>query len=255
MPVYSATGLVLRRTNLAEADRILTLFTAERGKLSAVAKGARRVTSRISGATEPFTLSRFLLATGKTLDIVSQCEIRCAFSGLRQDLQRIARATYVCELLDRFTIEHDDAAAEALLDCAVRALELLERADTELDISLHAFELRMLDIQGYAPALARCARCGNPVAGGKAGFSPSLGGALCAEDRYRADDAFGVTGATLALMVALCSLDDADLAALHPSPREMAETARAMRWYIRYRLDRELKSAEFLDQLRAGQST
>jgi DNA repair protein RecO (recombination protein O) len=253
MPVYPATGLVLRRASMGEADRILTLFTAERGKLSAVAKGSRRVTSRLTGATEPFTLSRFLLATGRSLDIVTQCEIRNAFSGLRQDLPRLARATFVCELLDRFTIEHDDSAAAELLECAVRALALLERTDTDLDIALHAFELRMLDIQGYAPALDRCVRCGNSVAGGRVGFSPSLGGALCAEDRYRADDAFEISAATLAVMTSLVALEDEELSGLHPDPQRMAEVARAMRWYVRYRLDRDLKSAEFLDQLRAAE--
>ena len=66
MPTYTATGLVLHRLNLGETDKILTLYTHERGKISAVAKGARRATSRLSGATELFTLSRFLLATGKS---------------------------------------------------------------------------------------------------------------------------------------------------------------------------------------------
>src|SRR5215468_2707066 len=103
MPAYTTTGLVLHRLNLGETDKILTLYTREHGKLSAVAKGARRAGSRLSGATELFTDSKFLLATGKTLDIVTQCEIRESFPALRNDLERLARATYFCELLDRMT--------------------------------------------------------------------------------------------------------------------------------------------------------
>src|SRR5581483_4451126 len=109
MPVYKATGLVLHRLNLGETDKILTLYTREHGKLSAVVKGARRPTSRLSGATELFTLSRLLLATGKSLDIVTQCEIRETFPRLRADLDLLARATYFCELLDRLTLERDAA--------------------------------------------------------------------------------------------------------------------------------------------------
>src|SRR5947209_8573031 len=107
MPAYPATGLVLSRRNLGETDRILTLYTREHGKLGAVAKGARRSGSRLSGATEPFTESRFLLATGRSLDIVTQCEVRQSFPGLRTDLEMLARATYFCELLSTFTVERD----------------------------------------------------------------------------------------------------------------------------------------------------
>ena len=96
MPVYKVNAVVLRRTDLGETDRILRLLTKEAGKVDAVAKGARRGMSRLSGATELFTFSRMLLAVGKSLDIVSQCEIRETFPALRDDLSHLARATYLC---------------------------------------------------------------------------------------------------------------------------------------------------------------
>ncbi|HLJ56044.1 MAG TPA: DNA repair protein RecO, partial [Chthonomonadaceae bacterium] len=83
MPSYNASGIVVHRTDLGEHDRILTLFTRDKGKLSAVAKGSRRAASRLSGATELFVHARMQLAVGKTLDIVTQCEIQQSFSGLR----------------------------------------------------------------------------------------------------------------------------------------------------------------------------
>src|SRR4051794_38220017 len=98
MPSYNATTLVLHRMDLGENDRVLTLFTREKGKLSAVAKGARRGGSRMSGATELFVQARMQLGVGRTFDIVTQCEIQRSFSGLRIDLQRLARATYFREL-------------------------------------------------------------------------------------------------------------------------------------------------------------
>ncbi len=163
MPVYTATGLVLHRINLGETDKILTLYTRERGKLSAVAKGARRVTSRFSGATELFTVSRLLLATGKSLDIVTQCEIAESFPGLRADLPRLVRATYFCELLDRLTLEHDATASEELFDLTVSALYLLERAEAYPDSIVHSYEMRLMAALGYAPVLDHCVVCGNPL--------------------------------------------------------------------------------------------
>src|SRR5262249_41011613 len=157
-PTYPATGLVLRRTNLGETDKILTLYTREHGKLPAVAKGARRATSRMTGATELFTASRLLLATGRNLDIVTQCEIRESFPSLREDLERLARATYFCELLDAFSLERDATTSEEAFDLTLAALSLLQQAAVSLDVIVHAYELRLLALMGYAPVLDHCVK-------------------------------------------------------------------------------------------------
>ena len=253
MPTYAATGLVLHRLNLGETDKILTLYTQEQGKLSAVAKGARRSNSRMSGATELFTLSRFLLGTGKSLEIVTQCEIRESFPALRNDLLSLARATYLCELLDRMTLERDTLASAELLDLTVSALTLLTHPSTYPDAIVHAYELHLLELQGYAPALDSCVRCGNPLDRRPVGFSPSQGGVLCSSDRYRADDAISLTQESLSLLQTLRIAESETLFTLSPSPKSAAEIAKALRWYIRFRTSRDLKSADFLDQLRAGQ--
>ena len=98
--VYKAHALVLKRFSVGETDRILTLFTREYGKLSAIAKGSRRELSRIAAATEPFTYSRLLLAVGQNLDVLTQGEVREAFHSSRSDLTRIAYASYFAELVN-----------------------------------------------------------------------------------------------------------------------------------------------------------
>ncbi len=253
MPAYPATGLTLHRLNLGETDKILTLYTREHGKLSAVAKGARRAGSRLSGATELFTLSRFLLATGKSLDIVTQCEIENSFASLRNDLGLLARAAYFCELLDRLTLERDAASSAELLDLTVSALALLQQTETYPDGVVHAYELGLLAVLGYAPVFDRCVRCGEPLERRQLGFSPSLGGALCAADRYRTDDALPLSPDGLALLQTLAKGEGETLLAQTPTPKIAAEVAKCLRWYVRFRADRDLKSADFLDQLRAGE--
>src|SRR6185312_9404470 len=98
--VYSVQAVVLRRRNLAETDKIVTLFTRERGKLSAVAKGARRPQSRIAGATEPPTFVRAFMAVGQNLDLVTQCEVKEAFPQLRSDLSKLTYCGYLLELTE-----------------------------------------------------------------------------------------------------------------------------------------------------------
>lgn len=252
MPNYSATGLVLHRLNLGENDKILTLYTREHGKLSAVAKGARKGKSPISGATELFTKSRLLLATGRSLEVIAQCEIADSYPRLRGDLERLTRATYLCELLDGLSLERDSSASAEIFDLTSAALSLMQEEAAWLDAPLHAWELRLLSLLGYAPTLQACAKCGEPLSGKGAGFSPSLGGVLCAADRYRADDAFAITQDTLTTLQTLQTARTRELLALRPLVRTIAEVDRALRWFLRFRSERPIKSADFLDSLRAA---
>jgi DNA repair protein RecO (recombination protein O) len=253
MPNYTATALVIHRNNLAENDRILTLYTSEQGKLSVVAKGARKPTSKFSGATELFTVFRALLATGRTLDILSQCEIIQAYSPLRYNLERLARATYFCELLDRFTMERDPVNAETLFQLTTAALRLLQEMEADPDVITHAYELRLLAEQGYAPVCDSCVKCGREAARGQAGFSPSLGGVLCSSDRYGAEDNLALSAEALQALQTLPEMDGEDLMGFRLSPKAMHEIDRALRWYIKLRAERAIKSADFLDQLRASE--
>lgn len=251
VPSYTARSLVLHRSDLGEYDRILTLYTREKGKLSAVARGARRANSSLSGATELFVQAKVHLGVGRNLDIVSQCEIEKSFAALRSDLQRLARATYFCELLDRFTGDRDEASSEELFDLTVRTLLLLEHAETYPDAVVHAYELQLLSALGYAPVLDRCVVCGAPGGAWSAGFSPALGGIVCAADRYRANDAVLLSAESVTLLTQLQSADARELLELAPSSKTAAEVAKALRWFVRFRTERTLKTADFLDQLRA----
>lgn len=248
MPLYKVNAIVLRRSDLGETDRILRLFTREAGRVDAVAKGSRRPTSKLSGATELFTYSRMLLALGRSLDIVSQCEIRESFPVLRVDLQGLARATYLCELVERFT-EEREPNPEAF-DLLLSALYLLQRATDHPDVIVHAFELRLLDERGYRPELGRCVKCGGELDRRRGGFSPSLGGALCSADRFATDDSTALSWEALQLMRSLLHAETEDLLAIAPAPRPLNEAAKGLRWYIRHRTERDVRSADFLDMLR-----
>ncbi|MFW6183624.1 MAG: DNA repair protein RecO, partial [Chloroflexota bacterium] len=117
---YRTEAIVLSRTDFGEADRLLTLFSREYGKVRAIAKGARKPQSRKTGHVELFMRTRFLIAEGRNLDIVTQAEMVEAYAQLRDDLVRTTYASYIVELLDRFTVEEDrnsqlyDLLSEAL---------------------------------------------------------------------------------------------------------------------------------------------
>jgi DNA repair protein RecO (recombination protein O) len=124
--VYTTDALILKRMDYGEADRILTLFTPGRGKIRAIAKGARRTTSRIAGHVELFTRSQLQLAAGRDLEIVSQGESRERFPYLRTELWHATTAYYLAELVDKFTEEHSDYA-----DLYILLIESLRRLDED----------------------------------------------------------------------------------------------------------------------------
>lgn len=178
--LYKSEALIIKRINLGEADKILTIFTPNFGKLRVVAKGVRKVTSRLAGHVELFTRSQMLLARGRNLDIVTQSETVDAYRPLHEDLSRIARASYTAEMLDKLT--PDALEIYPAYKLTVETLQLI-CTDPDPDRVLRWFELQLLGYLGYAPELAKCVECRNDLAPVVNAFSPALGGVVCASCR------------------------------------------------------------------------
>ena len=112
MPVQERSirveGVILRHSDLGEADRLLTIFTRETGKLRAIAKGVRKARSRKAGHVEPFTRASLQLARGRDLFILTQAEAVVVYANLREDLVLLSTASYVIELIDRSTTDEEE---------------------------------------------------------------------------------------------------------------------------------------------------
>ena len=174
--VYKAEAVVLRQRKLGEADKILTLFSADQGKFDAVAKGVRRPTSRKSGHLELLTHASLLVAHGQNLDIITQAQALTTFLPLRDDLRRLSCGLYVAELIDRLTVERQEAYP--LFRLLVEALGLLA-SEPSPDLVLRQFEMGLLTQTGYRPELRQCVLCGAEIRPGNNSFSPVAGGAVC----------------------------------------------------------------------------
>ncbi len=245
--VYTAQAVVLRRRNLAETDKIVTLFTRERGKLSAVAKGARRPQSRIAGATEPPTFVRAFMAVGQNLDIVTQCEVKEAFPALRADLNRLTYINYLLELTD--TLLEDRLPQPDLFDLLLSALYLLNGGAEGLPL-LTAYSIQAAEDAGFGPSLEECVRCHEAVGDAVAGYSVTLGGVLCRVCRPSVKDAIRFPASAHAAALRLRELDLPGVARLTWHESDTLGLSRVMRRHIEFRTERKLKSAEFLESMR-----
>ncbi|MDD4179424.1 MAG: DNA repair protein RecO [Candidatus Margulisbacteria bacterium] len=105
MPPYKAKVIAIKNQPFAEADKMVTLFSREHGKIRVIAKGARRVPSRLGGRVESFTYSDCFIAKGKSLDILSQCEVLETFQSVRNDPQMLKVGLYMLKLIDSGTVE------------------------------------------------------------------------------------------------------------------------------------------------------
>lgn len=243
MPLYRLEAVVLYHRYLGEADKIVTLYSRERGKVRAVARGARRPRNRLLAGTQPYSHSDFLLFSGKGLDTISQCELKESFYTLREDLQRMAAAAYVAELYDLLIEEGEKN--EGLFFLLLSTLHLLTDGE-DIDLALRYFELRFLSLLGYQPQLTQCVHCGGPIEGRALRFSGQLGGVLCPDCWGQDGRAVSLCQGTLEMLKRFLTMTPRTLRVLGAAPAVRRELERVFRICLEYRLPRELKSRRFL---------
>ena len=263
---YSIEAIILKRTDIGEADRILTLFTPNRGKMRAVAKGTRRPISKKAGHLELLNRSQMQVALGRNLDIITQAEGRENFLHLRGELWHMTCGFYLVELVDRFVedstphldiyallleaLRYLDADANALqqqrVQSAVLADELVdEHRHTRL--LLRYFELHLLSAIGYEPALQNCAHCGSELQPEENGFRASLGGALCPLCSRFWERRLSLNALKVLRFLQRSKWIEASY--LRLDTRLQAELEAVMHDLLRFHLERDLKSWSFLDML------
>jgi len=244
--LYNTEAVVLKKNELGEADNILTLYTPRLGKLRAVAKGVRRPKSKLGGHVELLTHSEMLLVQSQNLDIVTQSQTIESFLPLRDDLWRTSSALYVVELVDRFTAEGEENYP--LFRLLVDTLHWLCRA-RHGELILRCFELRLFAYLGYQPQLQQCGGCHSSLKPVTNFFTPSGGGLLCPHCHNREPIVYPLSPNALKVLRFLQRSPYASVDRLRITPELSLELKQLMRGYIRYLLEREVRSAEWLDRL------
>jgi DNA repair protein RecO (recombination protein O) len=183
--LYRDEGVVLRTHKLGEADRIVVLMTAGRGKVRAVAKGVRKTKSRFGGRLEPPNRASLLLYQGRELDVITQAETIEHHPALRDDLDRLTDAISLVEAVDQ--VAQEGEPNRALYRMLIGALRALAGAEVRSPLLVAAFYWKLLALEGVAPVLDGCVRCGVSAKPAPAvplvSFDPVEGGALCREHR------------------------------------------------------------------------
>jgi DNA repair protein RecO (recombination protein O) len=177
-PEYKDEGIVLRTYKLGESDKILRILTREHGKVSAVAKGVRKTSSRLGARVEPLTRARLFLHRGRTLDTVKQVEILTSFQEVREDLGLFVKASSMAELADSIAADYE--ANPRLFDLLLLGLQLLKEYPGRAEFALAFYEFKVMGSEGFELMVGGCANCGGDL-GEDISFSLRLGGFICGE--------------------------------------------------------------------------
>lgn len=241
MRQYRDEAIVLGGHKLGEADRIIVLLTRSHGLVRAVAKGVRRTKSRFGSRLEPFMYVDVQCHVGRSLDVVTQVELREPFArGLGADYDAYSAAAAMAETAQRLTEDEPQTRGQFLL--LLSAVRSLCRGEHPPRLSLDAYLLRAVSLAGWAPSLTDCAQCGAP--GPHRGFSADLGGAVCAD--CRPPGTALPSSAALEHMVALLTGDWAR-AESAPEPH-MREASRLVSAYVQFHLERRVRSLAVLER-------
>ena len=184
MAQITTNAIVLRAADYKEYDRMVTLFSPERGRIEALCRGCRKQKSPLLAASEPFASGEYVLWQGGERAVVSSCQVSDAFFPLREDFERLSHGMYLLELcLAAVQPEQENARLFMLL---LRCLAYLAYGDTAPRRVTAVFLMGILSLMGFRPTVGRCARCGRTLSAETdsketaAVFSQEAGGLLCA---------------------------------------------------------------------------
>lgn len=246
---FRATAVVVRHGDWGEADRLLTLYTREQGMVRALAKGARKITSRKAGHLQPFTHITVQLAKGRDLLIVTQAETVNAFMPLHDSLTKTSHAAYVVELLYRFSYE-EEGGNPTLFKLLVDTLDRIEKEE-DAWLPIRYYEMRLLDAVGFRPQLFECANCGREILAEDQFFSFTAGGVICPRCGLGLPNLAKISLEALKYLRHFQRSSYRDASRAHAIFEVQKETEILMQGYFTYLLERELNTPGFIKRVKS----
>lgn len=243
--LYRVEGIVIRSMDYGEGNKIVTLLTENNGKVGVIARGAKKLKSRLAAMVQPFTYGEYVFfRQNGGLGTLNQGEIIESHFSLREDLFLAAYASYACELLDR-TLQ-DEEVGRFWFTQLKACLDALSTGK-DPQIVLHLYEIKVLQAAGYGPSFSACVNCG--AEDDSTFMSPRLGGKLCRRCRHHDPAAREITAGTYKLLTLFERMDMRRLGNISVKDSTRQELKELMRSFMDIQLGLKLKSLQVLDQL------
>jgi len=237
-------GLVLRTTDYGETTKIVTIFTREYGKIGAMARGAKKPSSRLASISQPFTYGHFLVMLGAGLGTLQQGEVIHPLRSIKQDIFLTAYASYITELTDKATEEKKPNSY--LFELFIQTLLYI---DDGLDpqIMTNIYEMKLLNVFGLYPILEQCAICKEPD--GQFSFSIKEGGFICHRCVHEDPHHLNISPAVVKLLRLFYYIDIHRLRSINVKDETKKELKKVILAYYDEYSGLQLKSRKFLNQM------
>ena len=248
MAFLKTRGIVVKEVNTGEADKIITIFSRNRGRISALAKGGKRPRSKLSAGSQIMSYGEYVLYSGKELYSVNSCEVIEPFYEIRNDMEKLTYAAHFMDIV--LEIIQENQPSPRLLQLLLNSLYLLAKTDKPPELISRVFELRALSLAGFTPHVNRCMNCGQESEKFYS-FSFEKCGFLCDRENCAASDRFSIQlspGASRTIQHIVYSKMD-ELFSFSLSPEVLTELGRITRRYLRERLERDFIKLDFLKSI------
>ncbi len=243
-------AIVLRSTDYSESDRILTLFTRTNGKLSAIAKGAKKSKRRFVGRLDVVTCVEAMLFKSRSMELARLDEARLidGYTELKGDMERLGYASYMVELADEFTPPGEPN--EAMFEHLKGFLHML-RGAVSTESAARFFEVRLLDIAGLMPHLTGCVSCRKDTVEERMCFVMVRGGLLCRGCMGQGIEGIGLSAGTIKTLVMAARLPAGKLHVLSAGEVFKKEARKMLSECIKYHLGKVPRCMRFIDMVNA----
>ena len=248
MPLLKTPALIFHTMSYGESDQIVTLYTQEFGKVKGIAKGAKRSRKRFGARLEIASYVNATFFEKETSDLVrlSHCDLIRPFEGLREDIFKLAWASYFIELVSEMTAER--IQNKPLFRLLIAFLSLIDRGVLKEEVQ-RIFEVRFLSCLGYRPQLDHCTRCQKTLSGERFFFSPREGGVLCPACAAHVPGLVPVSLGTIKTLLLAETLSLDKVGRISFSPQSLKESQAIFSLFLQHYLGKELKSKKFLEQI------
>ncbi len=257
MPVFSTPAILLRRTDYGDFDIITTFFTLHRGKLSLIAKAAKKSTKRFAGILELFSELEVVGRTGrgKGLAVLQEAVLKQPFAAIRSDFMKTTYASYWAELVYNWVEENFQQ--KSLYHLLLHVLSALDSGSTPEAVLHLLFQIRLLVLTGHRPTLKHCSQCRKALEDmgrEKVAVDMQRGGIFCADCAPAAASRTALSRGTIKQLLWLESGPFAKAARIKFSPAALKEATAFVEAFVLYHLGRAPRSLKFLRQIRKDSS-
>lgn len=249
---FSAQGIVLKRTNFGEADRLVTFLSKYRGRFTAIAKGVRKITSRRSSNLELLNHVKAHFAQGKNFAIVTEAETVDSFKDIKEDLNKTSYGFHLAEITNGFLA--DGQGGGEVFGLLLSSLQFLKKG-TDSKKVLRAFEIKFLNALGFRPQVNKCVRCEGSLMPETNFLSPEYGGVVHQSCLMGNLFAKPISANGIRVLRFLQNEDLEKIERLSIPANLTLDLEEQLKFYLEYLLEKELKSAKFINHLDRGYQT